>query len=139
MIRRFVIAVTVAVLGAFVATPVQAAEWCMRDPALVFKAPHSKHTFTVYATEGVQGVQNEASLRHAKLEFEAKPGSRKGAVRLRIRSTIPGGNHRSFATVLIVSSEPNGQGTLYGVVMGQSGHPTELIFEFLTQDSTRGP
>jgi len=139
VIRRFIVAVSVAVLGVFVATPVEAAEWCLNDPALVFKAPHSKHKLTVYATEGVQGALHEPSLKHAKLDFEAKPGKGHGTIHLRIRSMIPGKDHESFATVLVVSSQPFGQGVVYAVVFGRSGRRMEVTFDFLYQDPTRGP
>jgi hypothetical protein len=139
VIRRFIVAVSVAVLGVFVATPVEAAEWCLHDPALVFKAPHSKQKVTIYATEGVQGALYEARLRHAKLDFEAKPGKRHGTIHLRIRSTIPGKDHESFGTVLVVSSQPFGQGVVYAVVFGRSGRRMEVAFDFVYEDPTRGP
>jgi hypothetical protein len=134
MIRRFIVAVAVGALAAFVATPVDAAEWCYHDPALVFKVPHSKHKITVYATAGVMGTQYERRLEHAKLDFEAKPGKGHGTMHLRIRANIPGKDHESFSTVLVVSSQPFGDGTIYGVVTGRSGHRMELSFDFVYDD-----
>ncbi|HEV8382132.1 MAG TPA: hypothetical protein VGQ29_11125 [Gemmatimonadales bacterium] len=130
MIRRLIVAGAIGILTVFVATPVEAAEWCLHDPALVFKVPDSKQRITIYATEGVQGTRYEGRLKHAKLDFDAKADKRHGAVHIRIRANIPGQGRESFATVLVVSSEPYGAGTIYGVVMGRSGHRMELSFEF---------
>jgi hypothetical protein len=131
MIRRVIVAGVIGILAALIATPAEAAEWCLHDPALVFKAPHSKQRITIYATEGVQGTRYESRLKHAKLDFEAKADKRHGTVHIRIRANIPGKGHESFATVLVVSSAPYGAGTIYGVVMGRSGHRMELAFEFV--------
>jgi hypothetical protein len=130
MIRRLIVAGAIGILTVFVATPVEAAEWCLHDPALVFKVPDSKQRITIYATEGVQGTRYEGRLKHAKLDFDAKADKRHGTVHIRIRANIPGQGRESFATVLVVSSEPYGAGTIYGVVMGRSGHRMELSFEF---------
>jgi hypothetical protein len=134
VIRRLFIAGTIGVLAALVATPAEAAEWCLHDPALVFAVPHSKHKITIYATEGVQGAQHEQALKKAHIDFEAKHGKRHGTMRLIVRAHIPDEHHQRFATVLVVSSEPFGEGTVYGVVMGQSGREMKLDFVFVYQD-----
>lgn len=134
MFRRLILGVAVGLLAAFVATPVEAAEWCMDDPALVFSAPHAKHKITVYATEGVQGAEHASALRKAKVHLEAKPGKGRGTMDLEIRAKIPADGHARFLTVLLVSSKPYGAGTVYGVVRGSNDHDMNLRFELAYQD-----
>jgi hypothetical protein len=134
MARRVLIGVAVGLLAAFVATPVEAAEWCLNDPALVFSAPHAKQKITVYATEGVQGADHAYALKNSHVDFKAKPGKRAGTMGLDVHTNIRGRDHDSFSTVLIVSSQPYGAGTIYGVVMGSSHHDMHVIFEFAYED-----
>jgi hypothetical protein len=135
MIRRLMVAVAVAVLGLLVAAPAQAAEWCLHDPALVFSAPHAKHTrLTVYATEGVQGADHAGALERAHLDFKTKPGHTPGTVQVDVHANIPGNDHERFSTVLVVSSEPFGAGEVYGVTMGTSGHDMHVSFSLVYQD-----
>lgn len=132
MFRRGVLGVVVAALATMVATPAQAAEWCMHDPALVFSAPHVKHArFTVYATEGVQGAQHAWALEKAHIDFKIKPGKLPGTVNLTVHANVPGQGHERFATVLVVSSQPFGAGAIYGLTMGSSGHDMHVTFDFL--------
>jgi hypothetical protein len=131
MFRRGILGFAVAVLAVMVATPAQAAEWCLHDPALVFSAPHTKHIrLTVYATEGVQGAEHARALEKAHLDFKTKPGKAPGTVNLTVHANVPGSGHERFATVLVVSSEPFGAGTIYGVAMGTSGHDMHVAFDF---------
>lgn len=135
MIRRFIIAVAVAFLGILVATPASAAEWCLHDPALVFSAPHAKHTkITIYATEGVQGAEHAGALAKAHVKFKTKPGKTPGTIELDIHANVPGKDHQHFATVLVISSQPFGQGTIYAVTMGTSGHDMHVRFVLVYQD-----
>jgi hypothetical protein len=134
MIRRFILGVAVGLLAAFIATPAEAAEWCLHDPALVFSAPHSKHKITIYATEGVAGAAHENALAKSHLDFKAKPGKGHGTMQLDVHAKIPGKDHDSFATVLVVSSAPFGAGTIYGVVFGRSDHDMHVSFQFVYQD-----
>lgn len=132
MFRRGILSVAVAALATMVATPAQAAEWCLHDPALIFSAPHVKHTrFTVYATEGVQGAEHAWALEKAHLDFKTRPGKAPGTVNLTVHANVPGKDHQSFATVLVVSSEPFGAGTIYGLAMARSGHDMHVTFDFL--------
>jgi hypothetical protein len=135
MIGRILVGVVLAVVAMLVASPVEAAEWCLHDPALVFSAPHAKHTrITIYATEGVQGPQHSAALEKGHLDFKTKPGDTPGTVELEIHANIPGKDHERFATVLIVSSDPFGAGTIYGVTMGTSGHDMRVRFTLVYPD-----
>lgn len=132
MFRRVILGLAIGALAALVATPVEAAEWCLHDPALVFSAPHAKHTkITIYATEGVQGEQHASALTKAHFNFKTEPVKDHVTMKVTVHANVPGQGHESFATVLIVSSEPFGAGTIYGVAMGTSGHDMHVSFEFL--------
>jgi hypothetical protein len=132
MFRRLLLGVAVGAVAIVVATPVEASDWCIRDPALVFSAPHAKHTkITIYATEGVQGQQHASALRKVHLDFKTKPGKGRGTINVTVHANVPRQGHERFATVLIVSSEPFGAGTIYGVAIGTSGHDMHVSFEFL--------
>jgi hypothetical protein len=139
MLRRLVVGVSLGILAVFVATPVQAAEWCLHDPALHFDAPHSKLKITVYAMAGVQGVDNAWALEKAHVDIEAKPGNGTGLVLVRVRTNIPQKDHHAFSTVLLVSSRPYGGGTIFGVVMGRSGQTMQLLFSMAYAGSQSGP
>ncbi len=132
--RRLILGVAFGLLGAFTASPVEAAEWCLNDPALVFSAPHSKHKITIYATEGVEGSAHANALAKSRVDFKAKPGKRHGTMQVDVHAKIPGKDHDRFATVLIVSSAPYGAGTVYAVVMGTSDHDMHVAFQFVYQD-----
>jgi hypothetical protein len=136
MIRRFILGIAVGVLAAVVATPVEAAEWCLNDPALVFAAPHSHHKLTIYATEGVQGAQHTAALRHTHLGFKTRPGKEHGTIGVEVHANIPGNDHDRFSTVLIVSSQPFGAGEIYGIATGTSGHDMKVAFELAYEDGS---
>jgi hypothetical protein len=130
MLRRILFGVVLGILLACVATPAQAAEWCLNDPALIFSTPHSHVRLTIYATEGVQGASHAAALTKAHLDFNAHPGKHAGLMDIQVKVKIEGNDHDSFATVLVVSSRPYGAGRLYGVVTGTSSHDMQLNFEF---------
>jgi hypothetical protein len=130
MLRRRLVGIAVGFLAAFIASPAQAAEWCLHDPALTFAPPHA-HRVTIYATEGVEGTAHLAALHKMHLDFDAKPGKHHGTMHLRIRLKIPDVDHHRFATLLVVSSEPFGAGTVYGVDTGTSGQTMEVEFDYV--------
>jgi hypothetical protein len=136
MIRRFILGIAVGVLAAVVATPAEAAEWCLNDPALVFAAPHAKHRLTVYATEGVQGAEHAGAMRHTHLELKTKPGAKRGTMDVSVHANIPGGGHGRFTTMLIVSSEPYAAGEIYGTATGVSGHDMVVSFQLEYEDGS---
>jgi hypothetical protein len=136
MIRRFVLGAAVGLLAAMLATPVQAAEWCVDDPALTFDAPHA-HKLTLYLTEGVQGSKHVSALRDAHHDLKTTPGKATGAVDLQIRVKIHGHDRESFSTMMMVSSAPFGAGTNYGMVTGTSDHEMVLHFTMVYQPDDR--
>jgi hypothetical protein len=129
MKRHLILGAVVAVLAALIAVPAEAAEWCLDDPALTFAAPHASH-MTLYATEGVQGTSHAGALKKAHITFRAKPGKRAGTMDIDVHSNIRDSVQGTFATLLIVSSQPFGAGTVYGMVVGNSGHDMHVSFNF---------
>jgi hypothetical protein len=130
MVRRLLLGGVLGIFLACLATPAQAAEWCLNDPALIFSAPHSHLKLTIYATEGVQGFQHAGALARAHLDFNAKPGKLAGTMQMQVKAKIEGKDHDTFATVLVISSRPFGAGRLYGVTTGTSSHDMNLTFQF---------
>lgn len=128
MIRRALVGVAVGVLAALLAVPAEAAAWCINDPALHVDAPHAKK-ITIFLTEGVMGAEHAAALHSPELKHEGRPGKKAGTLSIQIRERIHSGEHATFATLLIASSEPYGGGTVYAWTTGSSN--TWMVLDFL--------
>jgi len=125
--RRLRIAAAAAgFLAACVAVSVQGAEWCVHDPELTIRTSPTQ-SFTVYVTEGVMGEQHQAALASAKTGYRTVVVSRK-SVLVMVYDLVPSDASGSFATELIVSSQPFGSGHVYGSVYGRSGTTTRIWF-----------
>ena len=126
MNRWRIAAAAAGLLAALVAVPVQGAEWCLRDPEL--NVPISAHnSITVYVTEGVMGSQHQAALRLSKTRYTIRTVN-ETSVLVTIYDYIPTDSQGTFATEMIVSSQPVGSGVVYGTAYGTSGSTMSLSF-----------
>jgi hypothetical protein len=126
MNRWRIAAAAAGLLAALVAVPVQGAEWCLRDPELnVLISPHN--SITVYVTEGVMGSQHQAALTLAKTRYTTRTVN-ETSVLVTIYDYIPTDSQGTFATEMIVSSQPVGSGVVYGTAYGTSGSTMSLSF-----------
>jgi len=126
MNRWRIAAAAAGLLAALVAVPVQGAEWCLRDPEL--NVPISPHTsITVFVTEGVMGSQHQAALTLSKTRYTTRTVN-ETSVLVTIYDYIPTDSQGTFATEMIVSSQPVGSGVVYGTAYGMSGSTMSLSF-----------
>lgn len=126
MKRWRIAAASAGLVAALVAVPVQAAEWCLRDPQLTIQTSKGD-SFTVYVTEGVMGAQHQAALASAKTTYTTRAVS-KSSLLVTVYDYIPTDRFGTFATEVIVSSEPYGAGVVYGAASGTSGSSMKVWF-----------
>jgi hypothetical protein len=125
MKRGAIAAVAAGLLAAFVAVPVQGAEWCLHDPQLNIRTPHG--SVTIYVTEGVLGNQHQAALASARTGYTTYRAA-KDRLMVTVYDYIPTDSHGTFATEMIVSSKPFGSGQVYGSTSGSSGSVMTVRF-----------
>lgn len=135
MKRWRIAAAAAGLLAAFVAVPVQGAEWCLNDPQLTIQTS-SGESITVYVTEGVIGAQHQAELASAKVSYTTRAAS-KNSLLVTVYDYIPSDSSGSSATELIVSSKPFGSGEVYGSVYGRSGS-TMTVWFWINPESAGG-
>jgi len=129
--RRWMIAAGVAGLtAACLAVSAQAAEWCLRDPQLTIRASHDQ-SLTVYVTEGAIGTQHQATLALSKISYTAR--SDKKGLTVTVYDYIPSDQYGTFATEMIVSSQPFGSGLVYGTATGGSGSTMTVRFRISSE------
>jgi hypothetical protein len=126
MNRWRIAAAAAGLMAALVAVPVQAGEWCLHDPQLKIQTSHGE-SFTVYVTEGVMGPQHQATLAYAKLGYTTRAVS-KSSLLVTVNDFIPSDAYGTFATEMIVSSQPFGAGVVYGSATGMSGSTMKVWF-----------
>ena len=126
MKRWSIAAAAAGFLAVCVAIPVQAAEWCLHDPAISIHTSPDQ-SFTVYVTEGVQGTQHEPVLALAKATSRASR-SGKSTFLVVVYDYIPSDSYGTFATMMVVSSKPFGNGLVYGTSYGTSGSAMSVAF-----------
>lgn len=126
MKRWRIAAAAAGLLAAFVAVPVQGAEWCLHDPQLNIQTS-SGNSFLVYVTEGVSGAQHQAALASAKTSYTTRAAS-KNRLLVTVYDYIPADSSGSFATELIVSSRPFGSGEVYGSAYAMGGATMTVRF-----------
>jgi hypothetical protein len=126
MKRWSIAAAAAGFLAVCVAIPAQAAEWCVHDPAISIHTS-SGPSFTVYVTEGVQGLQHQPALALAKATYRAR-GAGENSVVVTIYDYIPSDASGTFATMMVVSSKPFGAGVVYGSSYGTSGSTMSVVF-----------
>lgn len=119
-------AAAAGLLALCVAVPAQGAEWCLKDPALNVQIS-PRETVTVYVTEGVMGSQHQAALELAKASYTTREFSR-ARVLVTVYDNIPNDSDGTFATEMIVSSQPFGSGLVYGSQYGTSGSTMSVSF-----------
>ncbi len=108
-------------LAACVAVQAEAAaELCLVDPRLVIQLP-SKDYLTVFVTEGAMGTEHLPTLHLAEITYTAEATADKHTAQVTVYDYIPDDAIGRFTTLMIVSSEPFGAGTVYGSANGTSG------------------
>ena len=129
MIRRSVVAGTLALVPAAALAPVASAasgEWCDADPLVVIRTPKGT-LVVVYNTMGVQGLKHQPALALARVAYTAEPAGDKTLVKLEV--TIPEGIYgRDFATRTVISTGPLGTLQVLGRTQGESGRPMKVQF-----------
>ncbi len=127
MKRWSIAAAAAGFLALCVAVPAQAsAELCLTDPVLSIQTSPGE-SFTVYVTEGVYGSQHQAALAAAVVSYTTRRVDRKNFL-VTVYDTIPTDSFGSFATMMIVSSQPFGHGLVYGSATGISGSTMSVSF-----------
>ncbi|HEY8742749.1 MAG TPA: hypothetical protein VIU62_06605 [Chloroflexota bacterium] len=151
--RTMLAAVLSAVpLGALAAPVFAGAEWCDDDPPITLTTPEGKkvHAFVTlsgrsaaftsreeqqkYLLKDLQAAQITSTSRNAGDDGQATGDHQNQqqdcqAVNFTVIVTIPNdAKYGVFETRAIVSSEPNGTGTLYAKTHGKSSKPMELRF-----------
>lgn len=133
--KRWRLAAAAAGLAAaFVAVPVQAAEWCLHDPQLNIRTSPGE-SVTVYVTEGVLGPQHQTALSSAKTSYTIRVAARNRLL-VTVYDYIPTDSYGTFATEMIVSSKPFGGGEVYGSASGSSG--STMTVRFLIKPESAG-
>jgi hypothetical protein len=135
MKRWSIAAAAAGFLALCVAVPAQAAAvFCLTDPPISIQTSPGE-SFTVYVTEGVLGSEHQAALSLATISYATSPINRK-SVLVTVHDYIPS-DSGTFATMMIVSSKPFGQGLVYGsVVYGTSGSTMSVSFGINPQKVT---
>ena len=129
MIRRFVVAIVLAVLPAVTLAPAASAasdEWCDSDPLVVIRTPKG-NLVPVFNTNGVLGLKNQPALLLAKVSYTVQPadGGEKTLVKMDV--TLPEGLYgRDFATRTTISTGPMGTLQVLGKAQGESGRAMKL-------------
>jgi hypothetical protein len=122
-------------LAVCVAVPAQAAaEFCLADPPLSIQTSPGD-SFTVYVTEGVWGSEHQAALGLATLSYRTSPVNKKSLL-VTVNDSIPTDSSGTFATMMIVSSQPFGHGVVYGSSTGTSGSTMSVSFGINPQKVT---
>jgi hypothetical protein len=77
----------------------------------------------------VMGSVHANALHKGHIDHKERPGKVAGTLNVTVRGNIPSDRFGSFSTILIVSSEPFGAGTIYGITRGRDGKRMELSFD----------
>ncbi len=109
------------------------AQLCLSDPPLQILLA-SGDEITVYVTEGA-AVQHLDAIQHATISYTAR-AMRAGASVIRVKDSIPTDSSGGFPVFVIVSSQPFGNGTVYGRATGTAGTP--IIVSFLAGSGQEG-
>jgi hypothetical protein len=135
MKRWSIAAAAAGVLTVCLAVSAQAAEFCLVDPPVNIQTSPGE-SFTVYVTEGVLGSEHLAALERATISYTTTPIKKK-SVLVTVYENIPSDSFRAtFATMMIVSSQPFGHGVVYGSSYGTSGSTMSVSFRINPQQVT---
>lgn len=127
MSRWRYLAAVAGALAACVAIQAQAAaELCLVDPELIIQLP-SKDSVTVFVTEGAPAAHLQ-TLQLAKITYTARATGPGSTAQVTVYDYIPDDAGARFATLMIVSSQPFGAGTVYGSTSGTSGVTMKVTF-----------
>src|SRR5215216_4080494 len=113
--KRFFWSILMALLCLGTLVPAVGAEeeqWCWTDPAIVVRTP-SGNTVVVYLTLGALGTQHADALRAATESYTVQAVSNAPATDVEVQVRVPDDAYAAgFSTVNIVSTQPNGGGTV---------------------------
>ena len=131
MMKRFVVAMTLALLPLLALAPVAGAasdEWCDIDPIVVIQTP-AGNLVPIYNTNGAQGLEHQVALPLSKVSYTVQPadGGTKTLVKLEV--TVPNGLFGSgFATRTKISTGPMGTLKVLAATEGVSGRAMKVQF-----------
>ena len=130
--KRVLVAVAV-VLVALVQAGVtaEASVFCSSDPAIHFTDAVG-HPHTVYLTSYGDGTEHSGAVNSTKDSYaiESSDGGHKTKVKLWI--LVPDDSRKHFHVRFVVSTQPNGAGTVLMKHDGNSGHPYHFDFDLVT-------
>ena len=111
-VRKLLVSAVFAVAAlASTVTPAAAWwNWCEEDPAVAIVTP-GQQTVQVWVTIQAAGISNPALLSTSTVTYVATPDQ--GGTRVLLGVKVPKLDTH-YATHIIVSSQPYGQGTVYG-------------------------
>ena len=131
MIRRFAVAMVLALVPAVTLAPAASAassEWCDVDPIVVIRTPKG-NLVPVFNTMGVQGLQHQPAMLLARVSYTVKPADQGRKTLVTLDVTIPEGLFgRDFATRTTISTGPLGTLKVLGKAQGESGRAMRVQF-----------
>lgn len=104
-------------------------DWCAADPLVKVVTPGGTKQH-VHVMIFALGAQHRQALHKSTITWSAAAASGGTATDVTVRVTVPQDESRSpFPTKALVSTRPNGKGTLLAQVdVGQAGTPMELKY-----------
>ena len=132
MIRRFAVAMVLAVLPAVTLVPTASAgssEWCDMDPIVVIRTPKG-NLVPVFNTMGVMGLEHQAAMLAAQVSYTVQPADGGRGTLVKLDVTVPEGLlwGRDFATRTTISTGPLGTLNVLGTAQGESGRAMRVQF-----------
>lgn len=129
MKRLLVVASAVAALVLMQAgTTAEASEWCSDDPAITFfDAQGESHT--VYLTSSAKGLEHLAALEAQTYTISVESTDDGSRTKVGLRVIVPDQTGEHFNVRFVVSTSPNGAGTVLRLRNGESGQVSELNFQ----------
>ena len=102
-------------------------DWCFIDPVVVVRTPGGR-VEVVHVTLYGQGAEHRDALRAATITHRVQGVPRQRATAVEVIVLVPDDEGQRFATRAVVSTRPNGAGTVLATAGGQSGQPMRLRF-----------
>jgi hypothetical protein len=124
----------IAVIGVVAAVLFQAgtgaasSEWCSDDPAIHY-IDAAGHAQTVYLTSYADGLDHSGALKAQRYTYAVTRSDGGHKTKVKLLVMVPGESRTHFHVRFVVSTSPNGAGTVLDKHEGDSGHVQNLDFE----------